>query len=61
MGGDFVEAIGEALLRVDSAPLRYPVVYRDIRRALVQQFRFSIFYKDRERPDHRPGHLASVS
>ena len=36
--------IGETLQRIIEAPEAYPSVYRQLRRAVVQQFPFAIFY-----------------
>ena len=37
--------IDETLLRIVEAPNAYPIVYRQLRRAVVRQFPFAIFYE----------------
>ena len=43
-GQDFLDAIEEILHRMQMSPRMYPVVHRNVRRALVKRFRFAIFY-----------------
>ena len=44
LGEEFLTAVREALATVEEAPRRYPVIRRDIRRALLHRFPFSILY-----------------
>ena len=37
--------IDETLQRISSAPRRFPVIHRHLRRAIVRQFPFAIFYE----------------
>ena len=41
---EFMQCIDNALSRVASNPLLFPVVYRDLRRIVVRRFPFAIFY-----------------
>jgi plasmid stabilization system protein ParE len=49
LGVAFLEVIGTTLGLITERPLLFPVVYRDIRRALMKRFPYGIFY--RLRPD----------
>lgn len=40
----FIEVIETVLHQIQEQPMAYPVVYRDVRRALVRRFRYAIFY-----------------
>jgi plasmid stabilization system protein ParE len=41
----FVAAVGKALQRLTERPLSYPIVFGStVRRAIVEKFRYSIFY-----------------
>jgi plasmid stabilization system protein ParE len=31
-------------MKIEDGPLRYPVVYEDVRRALVRRYPYAIFY-----------------
>ena len=39
------QRIDETLQRISDAPGRFPVVYRQLRRAIVKQFPFAVFYE----------------
>lgn len=41
----FRDAVREALQRISERPLLYPRVHREVRRALVHRFPYSIFYR----------------
>lgn len=42
---DFMQRIDETLQKISDAPRRFPYVYRRLRRAIVRQFPFAIFYE----------------
>jgi len=44
LGDEFMAAVREALTAVEASPQRYPVVRRDIRRALLRRFPYSLLY-----------------
>ena len=39
-----MQRVEEALQRIADAPYAYPVVYRQLRRAVLHQFPFAIFF-----------------
>jgi toxin ParE1/3/4 len=39
-----MDSVDEALTRVVRNPLIYPIVYRNLRRAVVRRFPFAVFY-----------------
>ena len=45
LGSVFTTAVREVLNRIASMPLLHQVVYKDIRRALIRRFPYSIFYR----------------
>ena len=45
LGNDFLEKVDESLDRISQMPESYPVVYRDIRRAVVRRFPYVIYYR----------------
>lgn len=45
LGKIFRASLNEAIQRIRRAPLASPVVYRDLRRALVDRFPYGIFYR----------------
>ncbi|MDH3599975.1 MAG: type II toxin-antitoxin system RelE/ParE family toxin [Candidatus Tectomicrobia bacterium] len=45
LGVDFVEHVQEVLGRLSAKPELYAQVFQDIRRAVVQRFPYSVFYK----------------
>jgi len=45
LGQEFVFEVARALARACEAPLQFPLVLRDIRRARVQRFPYSIFFR----------------
>lgn len=45
LGHDFLDAIDSEFQRIASSPMMYPVVHRETRRAIIQRFPFSIFYR----------------
>jgi plasmid stabilization system protein ParE len=44
LGEEFLDAVREVLEAVESAPLRFPVIRKDVRRALLRRFPYSILY-----------------
>jgi len=42
---EFMNAVDEALSRIISNPKQYPIVYRNLRRAVVRRFPFAVFYE----------------
>jgi plasmid stabilization system protein ParE len=45
LGAAFTAAVRDALNRIAAIPLLHQVVYKDIRRAVVRRFSYSIFYR----------------
>jgi len=41
---EFMQSIEDALLRVVHGPHSFPLVYRNLRRAVVRRFPFAVFY-----------------
>jgi plasmid stabilization system protein ParE len=48
LDSEFMMRVDEALKRIIQAPEAYPTVYRHLRRAVVRQFPFAIFYEPTE-------------
>jgi len=42
---EFMQCIDEALSRAVDNPYLFPIVYRNLRRAVVRRFPFAIFYE----------------
>jgi plasmid stabilization system protein ParE len=42
---EFMECVDDALSRVIRDPDLYPIVYRNLRRAVVRRFPFAVFYE----------------
>jgi plasmid stabilization system protein ParE len=45
LGDDFLEEIEQALDRIFQMPEAYTAVYRDVRRAVVRRFPYTIYYR----------------
>jgi plasmid stabilization system protein ParE len=45
LGNDFLEEIEQALDRICQMPESYATVYRDVRRAVVRRFPYTIYYR----------------
>lgn len=45
LGPEFAERVQAVFDRVSATPEMRPTVYRDVRKALVRQFPYSIFYR----------------
>ena len=46
LGEEFREKLREAIQRIESNPNQYQVVYRDLRRALLERFPYGLFYRE---------------
>jgi toxin ParE1/3/4 len=44
LGTDFLAVIDRALESIQANPARFPVTYRNVRRALMRRFPYGIFY-----------------
>jgi toxin ParE1/3/4 len=49
LGTTFLETVERALSQIEENPLRFPVIHRGIRRAVLGRFPYGIFF--RTRPD----------
>lgn len=45
LGHQFLDEVLAVLTSLAESPLRYPVVHRDTRRALIHRFPFGIYYR----------------
>jgi len=45
LGERFREHVDLAISKIQNAPLTYPLVYRDVRRKLVERFPYAILYR----------------
>jgi len=45
LGVAFLDIVGQTLEAITENPLRFPVVYRDVRRALLKRFPYGIFFR----------------
>jgi toxin ParE1/3/4 len=44
LGSEFVRAVDISLATIGRHPLVYPLVYQEVRRALIRRFPYGIFY-----------------
>jgi plasmid stabilization system protein ParE len=44
LGADFLVEIDKMFSRIEEAPTRYPIVHRNIRRALAPRFPYGVFF-----------------
>jgi len=44
LGNDFLLCMEESFEKIDRSPEQYPVVHREVRRALMRRFPYGIFY-----------------
>ena len=44
LGSEFVRAVDACLASIDRGPHGYPIVHKEIRRALLRKFPYGIFY-----------------
>ena len=45
LGARFREHLDHAITRICEDPKRYPVVYRELRRRLVERFPYAVYYR----------------
>lgn len=45
LGNEFLDCVDEMLNRICQMPELYPVVYRDVRRAVVRRFPYAVYYR----------------
>jgi len=45
LGDDFIDCVDEILNRICQIPESFPVVYRDVRRAVVRRFPYVVYYR----------------
>ncbi len=45
LGREFLDAVEVVLAAVSENPRRYPVMHRDVRRALLRRFPFGLFFR----------------
>lgn len=43
LGNEFLRTLDAALVSIERSPLTYPIVYKDIRRAVVRRFPHAFF------------------
>ena len=48
LGSRIILEIDATLLRIEDGPLRYPVFYRGLRRALVRRFPYAVYFHDEQ-------------
>lgn len=48
LGGEFIEAVDDAMESVLDFPIAFPVDYRDARRFLVERFPYCLYYRIQE-------------
>ena len=44
VGLDFKDAVHNSFSRIATGPLQFPVIYRDVRRALLRRFPYGIYF-----------------
>jgi len=49
LGAAFLEVLDQTLQGIEEGPLRFTVVHRDVRRALLKRFPFGVFFRMRPR------------
>ncbi|MDB9316035.1 type II toxin-antitoxin system RelE/ParE family toxin [Spirulina sp. CS-785/01] len=45
LGDEFLDCIDEVLNRINERPEAYAIVYRDVRRAVIQRFPYIVYYR----------------
>ena len=45
LGAAFTAAVRKVLIRIGAIPLLHQVAYKDIRRAVIRRFPYSVFYR----------------
>lgn len=48
LGLEFMRAVDASFAAIQRSPMIYPVVYRDLRRALLRRFPYKVFFAQRE-------------
>lgn len=48
LGSDFLRSVDACLADIARAPQRFPVVHRNMRRALIRRFPYGVFFVDSE-------------
>lgn len=48
LGDEFIAEVGEAIDRAASHPERHPLVFADLRRAVLRRFPYSIYFRQRD-------------
>jgi toxin ParE1/3/4 len=48
LGNEFLDALGHAFDRITAGPMKYPVVIKDARRALLPRFPYSIYFRTKD-------------
>ena len=51
LGRRFRQAVDDAAERLSDNPLQFPVVYKNVRRALLRRFPYSLFYIIEDKAD----------
>ncbi len=44
LGAQFLGELRATFLRIDEGPLRFPAVFREVRRAILHRFPFGVFF-----------------
>lgn len=45
LGDEFLDCVDEMLNRICRMPESYPVVHRDVRRAVIRRFPYAVYYR----------------
>ncbi len=45
LGDEFLDCVSDTLSRIAQMPAAYALIYRDVRRALVQRFPYAVYYR----------------
>ena len=45
LGDEFMLAVADALDQIEENPLRFPMYYKDFRRAITDRFPYKLFYR----------------
>jgi plasmid stabilization system protein ParE len=49
LGNEFLDEIGACLARIEQHADRYAFVYRDVKRAIVERFPYSVYFRVRSK------------
>jgi toxin ParE1/3/4 len=47
LGDVFADEVERCLERIEAGPLRYPVTYKSLRRAITHKFPYSVYFRNR--------------